>query len=116
MGLFAVAAFVGRSVLRIFRDHESQQPARTEYVKPTATIEGLESPLKVGESRQFHIAVKGVACNDLRVSGEGAGISLRKAEGACQFEVSASKPGQGRLRVSGVGLMLVDSFVVTVVK
>ncbi len=113
--LLVVVVFVSRTVLRSMRDkgHSSGNPP-TERVEPTANIEGLDDhTIKKGESRTIRISLKGLSCNDLRVSA--SGLSLKRAGSSdCSFEITGPNPGNAFIRVHGAGRALIDSFPITV--
>ncbi|HRI60523.1 MAG TPA: hypothetical protein PK228_12385 [Saprospiraceae bacterium] len=113
--LLVVVVFVSRIILRSMRHRgHSSGNNPTERVEPTANIEGLDDhTIKKGESKTIRISLKGLSCNDLRVSASGISLS-RKESSDCSFEVSGANPGNAFIRVHGAGRALIDSFPITV--
>jgi hypothetical protein len=59
--------------------------------------------LYIGVDNPISISAAGVSANDLRVSGSGGGIQLRRV-GNGRYMANVSSPGEGNIRVTGNGV------------
>ena len=115
-GLFILLMIGARYARTYYRNRPKEAKPVTERIEPSAAIEGLDDKtIKVGETKSFQLALKGLSCNDLRISA--SGLSLQKINtDACGWQISSETPGKGFIKVIGAGKVLIDSFPITVVK
>jgi hypothetical protein len=115
-GLFILLLLGARFLRGYLKNRPEEAKPVTERVEPGVAIEGLDDKtIKVGETKSFQLALKGLSCNDLRISA--SGLSLQKTNtDACGWQISSETPGNGFIKVMGAGKVLIDSFPITVVK
>lgn len=115
-GLFILLLLGARFLRGYLKNRPEEAKPVTERVEPSAVIEGLDDKtIKVGEPRVFQLALKGLSCNDLRISTSGLSLKKANTEG-CSWQLSSETPGNGFIEVVGAGKVLIDSFPIAVVK
>jgi hypothetical protein len=115
-GLFILLLIGARLARTYYKNRREEAKPVIAYVEPGAVIEGLDdNTIKVGETKPFQLALKGLSCNDLRISASRLSLQKTNAD-ACGWQISSETPGNGFIKVMGAGKVLIDSFPITVVK
>ena len=115
-GLFILLLIGARLARTYYKNRAEEAKPVTERVEPGAVIQGLDDKtIKVGETRTFQLALKGISCNDLRISASGLSLKKANADG-CAWQISSETPGNGFIKITGAGKVLIDSFPIAVVK